>query len=576
MTEKTKKALPGKKPGNLAQLVEMSKEKGYLTYQDVNEVLPEDVISPDEIDGILSKLDEMDIHVTDAPKDEKGLKTPNGEIHFAAASDVGLDDPIRLYLRSMGQISILSREEELSLAEEIEKAEEEIDKILYESRFVLEKVNAFTVEVLDNTKPIQDLMNIETDGEISPRIIKKYKKHLRDMLRKIRGEEGKLAKFDAKLSKKRITDKARALLEEKKIESRGRIIDCYIDLDISLDEKKIMIQSVKDMAFEIIKAEKEITELEKDSRLSRDQIKRAAAGKKIDAKPKLTQSELAELGRQIGVSEKKIKAVAETVGSNPFKVKADTRKIEENERRAYNAKMKLVRANLRLVVSVAKKYTNRGLHFLDLIQEGNIGLMRAVDKFEYKRGYKFSTYATWWIRQAITRAIADQGRTIRVPVHMIETLNKLVKNYRELLQLYGREPSPDELAKKMVLPIEKVREVLKIAQEPISLETPIGEDKDGHLGDIIEDKEVISPQVAAAHMILQEQLEKILHTLKTREAEVIRLRFGINKPYPYTLEEVGNIFNITRERVRQIEAKALRKLRHPVRAKYLKGFLEQQ
>ena len=247
-----------------------------------------------------------------------------------------------------------------------------------------------------------------------------------------------------------------------------------------------------------------------------------------------------------------------------------------NDREGARAHEMLIKANTRLVVSIAKKHMGRGLQFLDLIQEGNIGLMRAVDKFEYKRGYKFSTYATWWIRQAITRAIADQGRTIRVPVHMIETLNKLIKNYRELVQHLGRDPLPEEVAKKMGLPVEKIREVYKIAQEPISLETPIGEDKDGHLGDIIEDKEVVSPAVAAAHMILQEQLEKVLITLKSREAEVIRLRFGINKPYPYTLEEVGNIFNITRERVRQIEAKALRKLRHPVRAKFLKGFLEQQ
>ncbi|MEI7905408.1 MAG: RNA polymerase sigma factor RpoD, partial [Candidatus Firestonebacteria bacterium] len=419
-------------------------------------------------------------------------------------------------------------------------------------------------------------LNIDSDGEISKRIIKKYKKHLRDCLRKTKIEEAKIAKLESRLSKKRISDRQRALLEEKKMECREKVIAAYIEMDVNTEEKKKMIQSLKDVSFEVIRLEKENDEIEKACKLTRDQIKKAAAGKKIDVKTRLSAVELGEALKKILANEKETKDIADSVGSTSSRIKADKKKIEENEARAYKAKMQLVRANLRLVVSVAKKYTNRGLHFLDLIQEGNIGLMRAVDKFEYRRGYKFSTYATWWIRQAITRAIADQGRTIRVPVHMIETLNKLIKNYRDLLQHFGREPSPEELAKKMQLPIEKVREVLKIAQEPISLETPIGEDKDGHLGDIIEDKEVVSPQMAAAHMILQEQLEKILHTLKPREAEVIRLRFGINKPYPYTLEEVGNLFSITRERVRQIEAKALRKLRHPVRAKFLKGFLEQQ
>jgi len=582
------------KQQELNQLIERGKERGYLTYKEVNEMLPDDVVSSEQIDDFLMMLGEMDIDVVDAPKIAE--KLPPGPVTslvtdeenevqevIPAPEEIGLDDPVRLYLKEMGQISLLSRDEELRLAEAIERAEMEVERLTVQLYPAIEAILRVTEAILRKEKRLEDTIKTNIEGEIPKRIARKHYKTLRAMRRTVLKYSQWLQQAESEAWSKRTDPKRRQKLLERIHKVKAALVESVRSVGFNREVKDQWVAEVKSLAYQVLDHEKGIEAVEKMAGLDRQRLQAAIArGEKnvkerqrVERETRRSYDELLEFQRTIQNYESKIREIEVKAKTPAARLKADVKMIEDQERKAYKSKMELVEANLRLVVSIAKKYTNRGLHFLDLIQEGNIGLMKAVEKFEYRRGYKFSTYATWWIRQAITRAIADQSRTIRIPVHMIETINRLVRESRDLVQELGREPTPEEIAAKMRMPVEKVRQIIKAAQEPISLETPIGEEKDSHLGDFVEDKNVISPASAAAFMLLKEQIEKVLHTLKPREAEVLRLRFGIGKSHPHTLEEVGNIFNVTRERVRQIEAKALKKLRHPTRARQLVGYLQE-
>src|SRR5437667_240708 len=471
----------------------MGKEKGFLTYRDLNTTLPADMVSSERLSSLMTMFGEMDIEIIDSPEGERYQQMmSDGESTTEEAEEVGeaeeeekkidltpgdlarTDDPVRLYLKEMGSVSLLSREGEIEIAKRIEEGKQDISTVALGMPMTIKAVFALIDQVKANKVPIREVVSAGVEGTAL-------------LLKLSRGRQGLIAV-------RRKTS---------------------VPMDV-------------------------LHEIEKAAQNARRRIRG------IEAESLVPAEELRESVKLLDQAEEKVK----------------------------RGKAELVEANLRLVVSIAKKYTNRGLQFLDLIQEGNIGLMKAVDKFEYKRGYKFSTYATWWIRQAITRAIADQARTIRIPVHMIETINKLVRTSRALVQEIGREPTPEEIAKKMGIPVAKVRKVLKIAQEPISLETPIGEEEDSHLGDFIEDRAVTSPVDAVIQLNLKEQTQKVLKTLSPREEMVLKMRFGVGDGSEHTLEEVGQSFAVTRERIRQIESKALRKLRHPSRSQRLRAFLE--
>ena len=604
--------------GEVKKLISMGKEKGFLTYDELNSTLPAEVVSSEQFGSIMTMFGEMDIEIVDAPEGERIRKARDTEDSNEDAEDAEgeagagsgeenekeekeekeidltpgalsrTDDPVRLYLKEMGSVALLSREGEIEIAKRIEEGKKDIASVIYGMPMTIEFVLALYDQLKSGTIDVREIVPIvETEEEFEEEQIQRDYEELRvktlEGLNSVRKISTSLKSL-YEVARHANSDPAKQKKIKKQIDTiRDQVVEKMESVNLHGVLKDRMVQRVRELAIQIRTAEREIISCQRRLGISgeagAEALKKLCRDRKnflaVKRKTSCSEEALTEIKKVYQAAKGRIRTLeTEEALVSAEEIKDAVKHLDVAEDKVKRGKAELVEANLRLVVSIAKKYTNRGLQFLDLIQEGNIGLMKAVDKFEYRRGYKFSTYATWWIRQAITRAIADQARTIRIPVHMIETINKLIRTSRHLVQKLGREPTPEEIAERMDLPLDKVRKILKIAREPISLETPIGEEEDSHLGDFIEDKKAVSPLEAAIRYDLQRQINSALETLTPREEKVLRKRFGIGEATDHTLEEVGQDFEVTRERIRQIEAKALRKLRHPSRSKKLRSFVE--